>query len=35
MGRVARELAAAQFDRPHSYETTVDLIRSLIAERSK
>ena len=35
MGRVARELAAAQFDRPHSYEATVDLIRSLIAERSK
>ena len=35
MGHVARELAVAQFDRPHSYEATVDLIRSLIAERSK
>lgn len=35
MGRVARELAAAQFDRPHSYEATVDLIRGLISERTK
>lgn len=35
MGRVARELAAAQFNRPHSYEATVDLIRGLIAGRAK
>ena len=35
MGRVARELAAAQFDRPHSYEATVDLIRGLISERTQ
>lgn len=35
MGRVARELAAAQFNRPHSYEATVDLIRGLIAGHAK
>ena len=31
MGRRAREVAEAQFDRSHSYQATIDLIRSLIA----